>query len=891
MPRLIGTTGIRGELVRKVCDDVTGKLDLGSQRLHRASAAGMQELADALVGNESITKLDLRKNGLGELPVQAMRPLAKAIGESKGLLELDLSGNRLSALPPEAMQLLAAAIDPPTHQSCLTSLNLLGNKLGALSAEAMQPLAGALARHHHLATLNLRENELGQLTEGAARCLGGAIGKNDALRKLNLRQNGLGKLSAGAMRALGDGIGNNESITWLNLMGNDLGKLPAEAWEPLAAGIGSSRSITALSLQRNELGKLSAEAVALLAKAIGDNTRIAQIYLTENKLGDLSTAAMEPLAQAIGKHRGIVSLVLTKNGLGKKHAGATATMISSGTLHDCELDKADRRALRRRLGTFAHAAAAWQPGVALGPRAHAEALLDGLWPHFSTRVLAQRLLWLGICVAVALLPTAYVEASEALAAPPATNTTGRASLALTFGVLQQHCDAVPPALENAYADAVALFALVLAVVAALAARNVVLTKLTSSLCGGTGGGGKGAKPSRTKVLFAKMQSILVARSQNLNLSEMVGGENPAFKAAEARVQEDMRARDSAFHFLVQVLCCCNALGGYVAAAPTGGLLCRAAHVGLVVFYKPLAFQLWYCLLVLLDTSRVRLRHTVMTGQLCHIVQLLLAIWAIVCGGLSLPLLVAFPMFGVLFVAPTLLLMRWKKNDLALLRFRNSAEGYAIPGRLWVRSVPFSAIPAGPYRDTLKFHNWKDEWGRRSPAEQSELLGVEQLFYRLRGYSAFAACVFGAQLWPLYQGGDWAGTMRNAGAALRLSLPVWHLPTLRLSFRWPTDLSLPQQLPAFVAVGFAGMELGLKVWRSGSNRAGLTTSEEILLRGGLARQRSGGDGRCAEGGALEHVHVANPVAFIGGPGGGSGAMKKKKKKNQATHKITSQVCIV
>jgi hypothetical protein len=505
-------------------------------------------------------------------------------------------------------------------------------------------------------------------------------------------------------------------------------------------------------------------------------------------------------------------------------------------------------------------------------------------------VLAQRLLWLGICVAVALLPTAFVEASEALAAPPATNTTERASLALTFGVLQQHCDTVPPALENAFADAVALFALVLAVVAALAARNVVFTKLTSSLCGGTGGGGKGAKPSRTKLLFAKMQSIIVARSQNLNLSEMVGDEHPAFKAAEARVQEDMRARDSAFHFLVQVLCCCNALGGYVATAPTGGFLCRAAHVGLVVFYKPLAFQLWYCLLVLMDTSRVRLRHTVMTGQLCHVVQVLLTIWAIVCGGLSLPLLVAFPMFGVLFVGPTLLLMRWKKNDLALLRFRNSAEGYAIPGWLWVRNVPHSAVPKGAYRDTLKFHNWKDEWGNRSPAEQSELLGVEQLFYRLRGYSAFAACVFGAQLWPLYQGGAWASTMRSAGAALRLSLPVWHLPTLRLSFRWPTDLSLPQQLPAFVAVGFAGMELGLKVWRSGSNRAGLTTSEEILLRGGLARQHGDGDDRCAEGSALEHV--ANPVAFIGGPGGGSGATtKKKKKKKKKKNQATSQVCIV
>ena len=259
----------------------------------------------------------------------------------------------------------------------------------------------------------------------------------------------------------------------------------------------------------------------------------------------------------------------------------------------------------------------------------------------------------------------------------------------------------------------------------------------------------------------------------------------------------MLARDQALLFLIQVLCGCNSLGAYFAAAPAGGPLCRLAHVGLAVFYKPLAFPLWYCLLLLLDTSGVRLRHTQLTDVLAWVVQALFAAWALACGALSLPLLLAFPMFGLLFAAPALLFLWAKQEELGIVLQRSG--------------------------------DFKNEWDKLSESEQAAHLGTEQLFARLCGYSVFAALVFGIRLWGFYETGDWVGTLSDAGDALGVSVPVWDLPTLALSLRWPSELSLPEQLPLFVSAGFTGVEVLLKAWRWAAKRFGQTAVEEMDAR--------------------------------------------------------------
>mmetsp|Transcript_55601 Transcript_55601/g.95777 ORF Transcript_55601/g.95777 Transcript_55601/m.95777 type:complete len:104 (+) Transcript_55601:2-313(+) len=51
----------------------------------------------------------------------------------------------------------------------------------------------------------------------------------------------------------------------------------------------------------------------------------------------------------------------------------------------------------------------------------------------------------------------------------------------------------------------------------------------------------------------------------------------------------------------------------------------------------------------------------------------------------------------------------------------------------------------------------------------------------------------------------------------------------LSLHWPTELSLPDQLPLFVSAGFIGIEALLKAWRWGSNRFGFSHRDEFLRR--------------------------------------------------------------
>ena len=292
------------------------------------------------------------------------------------------------------------------------------------------------------------------------------------------------------------------------------------------------------------------------------------------------------------------------------------------------------------------------------------------------------------------------------------------------------------------------------------------------------------------------------RQQALQLQRVAQAQQ---EKALRQQKEDTRALMQAMYFLLQTLSGCFALGGYFAVAPTGGFLCKAAYTGLAVFYKPLSIPLWFCLLVLLDTSGVKLKHNLLTESLTWVVQSLFAAWFLACGLLSLPLLVVFPMYGLMFVTPALVFKWLKYEELRIVQQR--------------------AIASGP----PDFAGTKDEWDELTEAERTSYLATEQVYDRIIGYSFFAANVFGISLWDFYATGDWVGTLSKTGSALGVSMPVWDLPTLALSLRWPSELPLPQQLPLFVSASVAGLELLQRLWRWGAKRFGLSTADEIRAR--------------------------------------------------------------
>ena len=151
------------------------------------------------------------------------------------------------------------------------------------------------------------------------------------------------------------------------------------------------------------------------------------------------------------------------------------------------------------------------------------------------------------------------------------------------------------------------------------------------------------------------------RTHNANTDAQLAAAGRRALGADTASREHA-AHDKSLFLLIQVLCGCNALGTYFAAAerPAGDTasLCRAAHVGLAIFYKPLVFPLWYCLLTVLDASGRALPHNAMTETLCFVVQGLFAVWFAACGALSLPLVCApYLYLGLAFCVPYALCRR------------------------------------------------------------------------------------------------------------------------------------------------------------------------------------------------------------------------------------------
>ena len=346
-------------------------------------------------------------------------------------------------------------------------------------------------------------------------------------------------------------------------------------------------------------------------------------------------------------------------------------------------------------------------------------------------------------------------------------------------MLHEHCGSVPPALEHAYADAVAgfgvvLYAAVLWVAFGYAERLFKRCRLQRGPAEDDAGGGDG------------------------------GGSDASKRAADELAAAE--ARDKPFFLLVQVLCGCNALGSYFlapGAAPSGGSwLCRPAHVGLAIFYVPVVFPLWYCLLSLLDISGKALPHTCMTETLSFVVHALFLAWFAVCGALSLPLVLGpYIYIGLAFLALPLLYL------VVMDRFY---EGDGVEDAIFFEgNFTSTGIIFG--RNGL----WREEGDELSPALQAKMLATEQLFFRMSGYAVFSSTVFGIGLWGLYEGRSYTAVLGDAGRWLSAGLPVWDPAALlaRLELlRWPSELDLFRKYPLAVSLGFLGIEAALKVWR-------------------------------------------------------------------------------
>ena len=213
---------------------------------------------------------------------------------------------------------------------------------------------------------------------------------------------------------------------------------------------------------------------------------------------------------------------------------------------------------------------------------------------------------------------------------------------------------------------------------------------------------------------------------------------------------------------------------------------------------------------------VPLPHNAMTETLCFVVQGLFAVWFAVCGTLSLPLLCApYLYLGLAFCVPYALYakiyVRWRWGEKWLVLQKRATEEY----------------------ERSSIQKYKDLWAALPELDSAQLLATELVAQRLLAYSIFAATVFGIQLWVLYGGRDYTRVLQHATRGASLSLPLTDLAALVAQlgelFRWPTELSLPAQLPLAVSLGFVGIDGLLSLWRTAGKRvAGTAVSSAVML---------------------------------------------------------------
>jgi hypothetical protein len=150
-------------------------------------------------------------------------------------------------------------------------------------------------------------------------------------------------------------------------------------------------------------------------------------------------------------------------------------------------------------------------------------------------------------------------------------------------------------------------------------------------------------------------------------------------------------------------------------------------------------------------------HNPFTDSIVAVLMILLFLWTLCSVIFSLPVLVCFIFFTIIFFIPPIVYL--------------FSEGELI--------------------------------GSNIEAMKLERDAAILLLKRLSFYSLFACLVFGVYLYPFYEGEGYVSVLERAGQSLVPSLRFW-APKFSVSFSWP-HVSLPSQIGLGLSLAVLSME--------------------------------------------------------------------------------------
>jgi len=287
----------------------------------------------------------------------------------------------------------------------------------------------------------------------------------------------------------------------------------------------------------------------------------------------------------------------------------------------------------------------------------------------------------------------------------------------------------------------------------------------------------------TESLFSCESCSVIKDMISQNIEGKVDGAKPAL---DTGVDCALSKVQRSFFLFVHLQVLFFVLGDFLIwsnPVPFDTALCRSALTTTVIFYKPFLVSTFYCLNYLADATGWLLWHNPLTDSIVAVLLVLLLLWAVVAFAFSLPLLVCFFFFTLIFFVPPI--------------------------------VYFAITCDAIYNSGIKTRSERDhEFVRRmekvTEEQRSEGEAAALIFKRLVFYSFFACLVFGVSLYPFYEGYGYVETMEHVSAAVLPSLSFWS-PEFALSFSWPR-VSFPSQLGLVVSIGAISLEYFLLGWQ-------------------------------------------------------------------------------
>jgi hypothetical protein len=205
----------------------------------------------------------------------------------------------------------------------------------------------------------------------------------------------------------------------------------------------------------------------------------------------------------------------------------------------------------------------------------------------------------------------------------------------------------------------------------------------------------------------------------------------------------------------------------------------------IVFYKPFFASTFYCLNYLADTSGWMLWHNPFTDSIVAVLMILLLTWTFCSVVVSLPVLVCFFFFTIMFFIPP------------VAYFASTRKALAIDLRKLKKKLDKLKEKKSP-----SFENEEKAFMEKKTEKEAATL----IFKRLLFYSTFSCLVFGVYFYPFYEGEGYVSVLERAKEAAVPSLRFW-APNFSLSFSWP-HVSFPSQFGLGLSLAVFSMEYAL-----------------------------------------------------------------------------------